>query len=85
MYFDIGVYGVSAAAKRGERWSAPDAVARYERFLIETGGYSALYAIVELNREQFGQMFDRSLYLEMRRKWDPASKLLDCFEKVKKR
>ena len=85
MYFDIGLYGVAAAAKRGERWSAPEAVARFERFLIETGGYSALYAIVELSREQFHQMFDRCLYLEMRRKWDPESKLLDCYEKVKKR
>jgi delta24-sterol reductase len=85
MFFDIGLYGVSGAAKRGERWSAPEAVARYERFLIEIGGYSALYAIVELNRPQFDQMFDRQLYGQMRKKWDPESKLLDCFEKVRKK
>ncbi len=84
MFFDIGLYGVSGAAKRGERWSAPEAVARYERFLIEVGGYSALYAIVELSRAQFDQMFDRTLYRQMRQKWDPESKLLDCFEKVRK-
>ncbi len=84
MFFDIGLYGVSGAAKRGERWSAPEAVARYERFLIEVGGYSALYAIVELSRAQFDQMFDRTLYRQMRQMWDPESKLLDCFEKVRK-
>ncbi len=85
MFFDIGVYGVSGAAKRGEPWSAPEAVSQFEKWLIQIGGYSALYAIVELDRERFDKMFDRKLYNEMRAKWDPSGKLLDCFEKVKKK
>ena len=39
MYMDIGIYGVSAAAKRGLVWSAPESVSLFEQYLIGIGGY----------------------------------------------
>jgi delta24-sterol reductase len=84
MFFDIGVYGVSGVAKRGETWFAPDKVAAFEKYLIEIGGYSALYAIVELSEEDFCKMFDQELYSAMKTKWDPQNRLLDRYQKIRK-
>ncbi len=42
MYIDVGVYGVSGMAKRGQRWSAPVSVSEFERYLIQIGGYRFL-------------------------------------------
>merc|ERR1711916_67476 len=83
MYVDVGVYGVSHMAVRGEGWHAPKAVAEFERWLIENHGYSALYAIVELTREQFDRMFDRELYNKVRQKWGAEGVLMDTYDKIK--
>lgn len=46
MYMDIGVYGVSGMAKRGEPWSAPVSVSEFERYLIQISGYRCVGARV---------------------------------------
>lgn len=85
MYFDVGVYGVSRKALRNEGFFAPSQIHEMESWLIQNDGYSALYAIVELSREEFEQMFDRKLYREMREKWKANGVLMDCYDKVKKK
>lgn len=84
MYFDIGVYGVSGVVKRGLPWWAPDAVAKFEEWMIGHHSYSALYAIVELDRHRFEQMFDLQLYRDMKHTWDPNARLMDLFDKVRR-
>lgn len=85
MYVDVGVYGVSRKAMRGERWSAPAAVAQYEQWLVANAGYSALYAVVELSRADYERMFDNTLVDAMRRKWGGDRVLCDAYEKIKRR
>lgn len=84
MYVDVGVYGVAGAVKRGHSWWAPDAVKQFERWMIDHHSYSALYAIVELDEAAFERMFDRTLYREMKRRWDPQTLLVDCFSKIRR-
>ncbi len=62
MYVDVGVYGIAGKAKRGGKWWAPTAVERFEKWLIANQGYSALYAVVQLDQESFERMFCRRLY-----------------------
>lgn len=85
MYVDVGVYGVSGIVKRGHQWWAPEAVSKFEQWLLEVKGYSALYAIVELNKEEFEQMFDRELYDKMRVKWGAIGVFMDVYDKVKRK
>ncbi len=85
MYVDVGVYGVSRKAARGERWSAPAAVTEFEQWLIANGGYSALYAVVELSRSEYNQMFDTTLIEAMRRKWGAERVLCNAYDKIKRK
>ena len=84
MYVDVGVYGVSHRVHRNQPYDGRTATAAYEKWLIANRGYSALYATVELSREQFEEMFDRTLYHEMRQKWGAEGVFMDTFDKVKR-
>lgn len=85
MYVDVGIYGVSRKADRGERFWAPAAVSAFEQWMIKNDSYSALYAEVELSREDFEKMFDRTLHNKVRAEWGAVNVLCDTYEKIKKR
>ena len=84
MYVDVGLYGISTKVDRGEEFDGRTATAAYEKWLIANKGYSALYASVELSREEFAAMFDRTLYREMRHKWGAEGVLADTYDKIKR-
>ena len=53
--------------------------------MLENDCYSALYAIVELKKDDFDKMFDRELYEKMREKWNATGVFMDCYDKVKRK
>jgi Delta24-sterol reductase len=82
MFVDVGVWQVPGYVKRGEPWDGIDAVKQMEAFLREHHGYQCLYAVTEQTREQFWQMFDRTLYDRVRARFGSASTFMDTFDKV---
>jgi len=85
MYVDVGLYGVPRKVHRGEPWAASVAVAKMEEWLIQNEGYSALYAMVELSRENFGKMFDREYYERIREKYHCVEHFMDTYDKIRPR
>jgi delta24-sterol reductase len=84
MFADVGAWQVPGFVKRKEAWSGTEAVKRMEAWLREHHGYQCLYAVTEQTREQFWQMFDRTLYDRVRAKYGSASTFMDTFDKVAK-
>jgi delta24-sterol reductase len=62
MYVDIGAYGTP----RKKDFDGRTALPLLERFVIEKGGYQALYAKTLLSREDFRAMFDHGDYDRLR-------------------
>jgi delta24-sterol reductase len=62
LYVDVGAYGTSGLKDFDNAAALP----LLERFVIEQGGYQALYARTMLSREDFRRMFDHSGYDALR-------------------
>ena len=64
MFFDLGVYGIPKAIRDGEghKYKAVTSMRRMEHFTREAGGAPFLYADTFMDREEFGAMFDLTLY-----------------------
>ena len=60
-----GAYGVPDAARAG-KFEAKEAGRAVERFVRESNGFQMLYADTYMDREEFRQMFDHSLYDKLR-------------------
>jgi Delta24-sterol reductase len=83
MYFDLGVYGVPLPIKRGERFRTVHAMRRMEELTREVGGYPFLYADTFMTREEFREMFDLSLYDEVRKKYGAEGAFPELYDKIK--
>lgn len=83
MYFDLGVYGIPPAVKRGEGWDAARAVRAMEAYARSVAGFTMLWADIFMNRAEFEQMFDHSLYRRMREKVGAIGAFPEVWDKVK--
>lgn len=83
MYFDLGVYGIPPAVKRGEPWSATESVRAMEAFTQRVHGFSLLYADIFMTREEFEQMFDHRLYREQRERLGAVDAFPEVWDKVR--
>ncbi|KAI5063492.1 hypothetical protein GOP47_0022039 [Adiantum capillus-veneris] len=84
MYTDVGLYYTPAAILRGEEFDGIAACQRVEQWLIKNHGYQALYAVTELNEQDFWRMFDGRLYAECRRKYKAVGTFMSVYYKSKK-
>lgn len=84
MFVDIGAWQVPRFVKRKEEWNGRAAVRRMEAWLRAHGAFQCLYAVTEQTREEFWQMFDRTLYEQVRQKYGAAGAFMDVFDKVKR-
>ncbi len=62
LFVDVGAYGMV----RKPDFDSADALPRLEQFVLDHGGYQALYAKTCLDREGFRRMFDHSAYDRLR-------------------
>ncbi len=83
MYFDLGVYGVPRPIKEGRRFATVHAMRKMEEFTREVGGYPFLYADTFMSRAEFEQMFDLTLYRQVRARYGAERAFPDLYDKIK--
>jgi delta24-sterol reductase len=84
MFVDIGAWQVPGFVKRKEAWDGHQAVRKMEAWTRAHAGYQCLYAVTEQTRAEFWQMFDRTLYEQVREKYGAVGAFMDVFDKVKR-
>nr|XP_039274088.1 delta(24)-sterol reductase-like isoform X1 [Styela clava] len=83
MFYDLGVYGTPGKVKRKEGYDAVYAMRSMERFIIDSGGYSFLYADIFMKTDEFEEMFDLTLYRSCRKKYGTENAFPNLYDKVK--
>merc|ERR1712062_642697 len=81
MFVDVGVYGVP----KTQSFETVSTTRRVEAFVREVKGFQMMYADSYMSKEEFRQMFDHTLYDEMRQKYDCFSAFPDVYDKVNKK
>ncbi|XP_050506837.1 delta(24)-sterol reductase-like [Diabrotica virgifera virgifera] len=83
IYNDLGIYGVPGFVKRKEKYNPVKTMREMEKFTRDVGGFSFLYADIFMNREEFEEMFDLSLYEVVRKKYHAEDAFPHLYDKVK--
>lgn len=83
MYNDLGIYGVPGFVKRKEKYNPVIAMREMEKFTRDVGGFSFLYADIFMNREEFEEMFDLTLYESVRQKYGAEGAFPHLYDKVR--
>ncbi|KAI6659942.1 Delta(24)-sterol reductase-like [Oopsacas minuta] len=78
MYVDVGAYSVPKV----ENFQAKKALKCVEHFVCKKDGFQMLYADNTLTREEFGEMFDRELYDNVRERYGCVNAFPDVYDKV---
>ncbi|KAH7727032.1 Protein Y7A5A.1 [Aphelenchoides avenae] len=82
MFNDLGVYGTPGPVKRREPYNPTYAMRAMEKFTRDVGGYSFLYADIFMTEQEFEQMFDLTLYKEVRKRYHAEGAFPSLYEKV---
>jgi len=84
MYVDVGIYGVppSARPENGDTFDYLDCHKTAESFVRSVGGFQALYAQTYQDRKEFREMFDHTLYDQVREKYGCNEVLPVVYDKV---
>eukprot|EP00088_Acartia_fossae_P056690 TRINITY_DN66049_c0_g1_i1.p1 TRINITY_DN66049_c0_g1~~TRINITY_DN66049_c0_g1_i1.p1 ORF type:complete len:308 (+),score=8.16 TRINITY_DN66049_c0_g1_i1:83-925(+) len=82
---DIGLWGVPGKVFRDEPWDHVRSTRTIEAWLRKNRGYQALYAVTEMQRDEFWAMFDKTLYDKCRKKFKAEGVFMDVYDKLKKR
>jgi delta24-sterol reductase len=83
MFNDLGVYGTPGSVKRRERYNPTKAMREMEKFTRDVGGYSFLYADIFMTESEFEEMFDLTLYRQVRQKYKADTAFPTLYDKVK--
>jgi delta24-sterol reductase len=83
-FLDLGIYGIPQRIKDGdERFDTVTRVRRFEQRVRELGGFLHTYCDVFSTEEEFMEMFDHTLWREMRAKYETEEAFPTIYEKVK--
>ncbi|KAL3702197.1 hypothetical protein R1sor_020219 [Riccia sorocarpa] len=84
MFTDVGLYYTPNPVFRGEEFDGVAAVKKLEQWLIDNNSFQALYAVSELNEQDFWRMFDATLYNKCRVKYKAIGTFMSVYYKSKK-
>lgn len=84
MFVDVGAWYVPGAVVRGEPYDARAAVRGMEAFARAHRGVQCLYAITEMTRDEYREMFDCTLYDRVREKYGAQGVFMDAYDKVRR-
>jgi len=80
MFVDVGVYGVP----RNPAFETVSTTRKIESFVRDVKGFQMMYADSYMSKEEFREMFDHTLYDEMREKYQCTKAFPDVYDKVNK-
>lgn len=69
--------------KRREPYDPVEAMRSMEKFTRDVHGFSFLYADIFMTRDEFEEMFDLTLYEEVRRRYGAEGAFPHLFDKVR--
>ncbi|XP_041133522.1 delta(24)-sterol reductase-like [Polyodon spathula] len=78
LYVDIGAYGEPSS----KQFEAQASMRQLEKFVREVHGFQMLYADVYMNREEFWEMFDGSLYQKLREQLNCKEAFPEVYDKI---
>lgn len=84
MWTDIGIWTVPLPVLRNEVWNGVEATKSMEKWLRDNKSYQCLYAVSEQSEEEFWQMFDRTLYDAVRKKYGAEHNFMSVYYKISK-
>ena len=82
MFFDLGVYGVPRAIKEKKRFRTVMAMREMEAFTRSVGGFPFLYADTFMDRKEFTETFDLTLYDACRAKYGAEGAFPHVYDKT---
>lgn len=83
-FLDLGIYGIPERIKGGdERFDTVTRVRRLERWVRELGGFLHTYCDVFSTEAEFEEMFDHTLWREMRGRYRADGAFPTIYQKVK--
>lgn len=85
MWMDIGAWYVPGPVWRQEEYNGKECRKRFEEWLLQQGGVQCLYAISEMSRHQWRQMFNVGIYDHVRQKYGSKSVFMDAYDKISRR
>ncbi|KAI6196652.1 Delta(24)-sterol reductase [Aphelenchoides besseyi] len=83
MFNDLGVYGTPGQVKKRQPYNPTKAMRDMEKFTRDVGGYSFLYADIFMTENEFEEMFDLTLYKQVREKYHANGAFPSLYDKVK--
>lgn len=84
MFVDVGAWYVPGRVLRDQPYDGRKAVRKMEAFAREHRGVQCPYAITEMTREEYRDMFDCTLYDRARKKYGAEGVFMDAYDKVKR-
>ncbi|XP_076873148.1 delta(24)-sterol reductase [Brachyhypopomus gauderio] len=78
LYVDIGAYGEPQV----KHFQAQTSTRQLEKFVRDVHGFQMLYADVYMEREEFWEMFDGTLYHKLRKELDCEGAFPEVFDKI---
>jgi len=83
-FLDLGIYGIPQRIQDGDqRFDTVTRVRRFEERVRQIGGFLHTYCDVFSTEEEFREMFDHSLWQEMRTKYEAVGAFPTIYDKVK--
>jgi len=84
MFYDLGVYGIPGPVRAGEsdKYKPVTCMREMEHFTRNAGGAPFLYADTFMTRDEFGEMFDLSLYERTRQKYGAEEHFPHLYDKT---
>lgn len=83
MFIDVGAYGVPHNVFKSG-YDTKSALRAVEKYVRDVKGFQALYALTRMDRDEFHQMFDHSVYNKLRKKYECDGAFPVIFDKVSK-
>jgi len=81
MFVDVGVYGVP----KNPDYETVKSTKKVEAFVRSVSGFQMMYADSYMTREEFREMFDHSLYDQMRKRLGCKGNFPEIYDKVNKK
>lgn len=85
MFYDLGVYGIPEGVRcpdPSKPYKAVTSMREMEELTSKTGGAPFLYADTFMDRKEFGQMFDLTLYEKVRKKYKAEGNFIHVYDKT---